>query len=210
MAKAEAVNSDIRYNLMTVVPDKRLAIMQRLSLLQNDRSLVTEALQQLTKKADTCDSERLSEETKLEFPQRRSTDYTTPLTVLTSPAPSSSSTDTASEIGSAFNSPVPTNTFQTEHSKFLIIKVSSKEPDEGTSSVETAEPELPATEASASEVGLEKGPDEDSPEDAPPHIDANPQHKSENPSESLYQSYALQDLSALIKNLETEISHCEG
>jgi hypothetical protein len=32
-------------------------------------------------------------------------DYSTPLTIQTSPAPSSSSTDTSSEVGSAFNSP---------------------------------------------------------------------------------------------------------
>jgi hypothetical protein len=35
-------------------------------------------------------------------------DYATPLTIQTSPAPSTSGTDTSSEIGSAFNSPTQT------------------------------------------------------------------------------------------------------
>lgn len=209
MAKAEASNSDIRYNLMAVVPDKRLAILQRLNLLKNDKSVVTEALQQMAKKLDSADSDTmLSAEKNLEFSKRK-TDFSTPLTVLTSPAPSSSSTDTASEIGSAFNSPVPTSALQTELTKFVIIKVSSKEADESTSSVENQSAEISTVEPSTSEEDPEKHLEEDAAEQAQPPPDE-VQTKSETASEAVNQTFALQDLSALIKNLEAEISHCEG
>lgn len=59
-------------------------------------------------------------------------DYSTPLTIQTSPAPSTSSTDTSSEVGSAFNSPTqgwgwnsgqssPTST--KDFKKFVVIRV---------------------------------------------------------------------------------------
>lgn len=209
MAKAEASNSDIRYNLMAVVPDKRLAIMQRLNLLKNDKLVVTEALQQMAKKSDSVDSDLLlSAEKNLDFSKPR-TDYGTPLTVLTSPAPSSSSTDTASEMGSAFNSPVPTNMLQTDLSKFVIIKVSSKEANESTSSVENQSAETSTVEPSTLVEEPEKRQDGDSTEpEQPPPVEV--QSKSETAAEAPNQTFALQDLSALIKNLEAEISHCEG
>ncbi|KAG8235073.1 hypothetical protein J437_LFUL015317 [Ladona fulva] len=43
-------------------------------------------------------------------------DYSTPLTIQTSPAPSNSSTDTSSEVGSAFNSPTQENSGRLLHS----------------------------------------------------------------------------------------------
>lgn len=209
MAKAEASNSDIRYNLMAVVPDKRLAIVQRLNLLKNDKSLVAEALQQMAKKSDSSDSDALlCAEKNLDFSKRR-TDFATPLHVLTSPAPSSSSTDTASEFGSAFNSPVPTNALQTEISKFLVIKVSAKESDESASSVENQSAETSTVEPNAEEDSEKRLLGDDSLEQEQPPPDE-PQTNSETPPEARNQTFALQDLSALIKNLEAEISHCEG
>lgn len=66
-------------------------------------------------------------------------DYATPLRIQTSPAHSSSSTDTSSEIGSAFNSPTqawgwnsgqssPTST--KDFKKFVVIRVSGDEKNE--------------------------------------------------------------------------------
>lgn len=62
-------------------------------------------------------------------------DYSTPLTIQTSPAPSTSSTDTSSDIGSAFNSPTqawnwaqnsPTSK---DFKRFVVIKVSEEDKD---------------------------------------------------------------------------------
>lgn len=44
---AAAEYSDIRFNLMAVVPDKRLAITHKLNMLKTNRQIVLEALQQL-------------------------------------------------------------------------------------------------------------------------------------------------------------------
>jgi len=44
---AAAEYSDIRFNLMAVVPDKRLAITHKLNMLKTNRRIVLEALQQL-------------------------------------------------------------------------------------------------------------------------------------------------------------------
>lgn len=152
---------DIRFNLMAVVPDRRLAISHKLTMLKTNRQIVLEALQQLVKlshhdgndthshsdceklekiskihhDADTKDdnlnqselinteeSERTIDNNNDEDDANNSSsssgdknnvekvvmcelDYATPLRIQTSPAHSSSSTDTSSEIGSAFNSP---------------------------------------------------------------------------------------------------------
>ncbi|XP_049841979.1 ubiquitin carboxyl-terminal hydrolase calypso isoform X1 [Schistocerca gregaria] len=169
---------DIRFNLMAVVPDRRIALTRKIKMLKTNRQIVLEALQQLVKltqseqhrhrqqreeegdekpsasavaedeerddtpggdgtdgdaEADGLSPARDSEQSggtdcsSLEAPegglekasasaspqQRRQQrqqqlcplDYSTPLTIQISPAPSSSSTDTSSEVGSAFNSP---------------------------------------------------------------------------------------------------------
>ncbi|OAD54373.1 Ubiquitin carboxyl-terminal hydrolase calypso [Eufriesea mexicana] len=165
MATGEQLQ-DIRFNLMAVVPDRRLAISHKLTMLKTNRQIVLEALQQLVKlslqdgtEKNSNDSEKsdksyekknkIDEENALpnkseidesssvpaitverssdsttdtEEPASSITsgktesngmekvvmcalDYATPLRIQTSPAHSSSSTDTSSEIGSAFNSP---------------------------------------------------------------------------------------------------------
>lgn len=62
-------------------------------------------------------------------------DYSTPLTIQTSPAPSTSSTDTSSEVGSAFNSPTQSwNWVAAQNSptskdfkRFVVIKVADED-----------------------------------------------------------------------------------
>ncbi|PBC32713.1 Ubiquitin carboxyl-terminal hydrolase BAP1 [Apis cerana cerana] len=164
MATGEQLQ-DIRFNLMAVVPDRRLAISHKLTMLKTNRQIVLEALQQLVKlshqdgteknsndsdKSDksydkknktddenvppnksevdesssvptitvernndsTIDTEESATsvtsgkaESNMEKVVMCALDYATPLRIQTSPAHSSSSTDTSSEIGSAFNSP---------------------------------------------------------------------------------------------------------
>lgn len=198
MATGEQLQ-DIRFNLMAVVPDRRLAISHKLTMLKTNRQIVLEALQQLVKlshqdgteknsndsdKSDksydkknktddenvppnkseidesssvpTITVERNSDSTiDIEEPATSVTsgkaesnmekvvmcalDYATPLRIQTSPAHSSSSTDTSSEIGSAFNSPTqawgwnsgqssPTST--KDFKKFVVIRVSGDEKNE--------------------------------------------------------------------------------
>lgn len=55
MATEEKYN-DIRFNLMAVVPDKRLAISHKLTLLKANRTIVLEVLEKLSK------SKRVEEE----------------------------------------------------------------------------------------------------------------------------------------------------
>ncbi|XP_017761476.1 PREDICTED: ubiquitin carboxyl-terminal hydrolase calypso [Eufriesea mexicana] len=199
MATGEQLQ-DIRFNLMAVVPDRRLAISHKLTMLKTNRQIVLEALQQLVKlslqdgtEKNSNDSEKsdksyekknkIDEENALpnkseidesssvpaitverssdsttdtEEPASSITsgktesngmekvvmcalDYATPLRIQTSPAHSSSSTDTSSEIGSAFNSPTqawgwnsgqssPTST--KDFKKFVVIRVSGDEKNE--------------------------------------------------------------------------------
>ncbi|XP_020287382.1 ubiquitin carboxyl-terminal hydrolase calypso [Pseudomyrmex gracilis] len=191
---------DIRFNLMAVVPDRRLAISHKLTMLKTNRQIVLEALQQLVKlksHQDGSNMEKSSQDSdkdkqyekrnkeeenglpaKTEIEEstiptinvERSNDpsavidesvsgiasgktepsgmekvvmcaldYATPLQIQTSPAHSSSSTDTSSEIGSAFNSPTqawgwnsgqnsPTST--KDFKKFVVIRVAGDEKNE--------------------------------------------------------------------------------
>ncbi|KAH0950784.1 hypothetical protein HN011_006764 [Eciton burchellii] len=201
MATGEQLQ-DIRFNLMAVVPDRRLAISHKLTMLKTNRQIVLEALQQLMKwshqdgnntekgaQHDATDKEKpyekrnkteeengLSAKTEIEESSSIPTinvernndsavieesvsgittgktetsgmekvvmcalDYATPLRIQTSPAHSSSSTDTSSEIGSAFNSPTqawgwnsgqssPTST--KDFKKFVVIRVAGDEKSE--------------------------------------------------------------------------------
>lgn len=177
---------DIRFNLMTVVPDRRLAITHKLKMLKTNKQIVLDALQQLMKikhsemKANKEEAEKLKKEnadmqnieikveegdpsttnlsqnevkpeesnkTDQELPAIKDKvmlcplDYSTPLTIQTSPAPSTSSTDTSSEIGSAFNSPTQAwNWVAAQNSptskdfkRFVVLKVANdeKEPKAG-------------------------------------------------------------------------------
>ncbi|KAL6424684.1 hypothetical protein ACFW04_009981 [Cataglyphis niger] len=199
MATGEQLQ-DIRFNLMAVVPDRRLAISHKLTMLKTNRQIVLEALQQLVKlshqdgsnvekSSHDSDKEKHNEKrhktedenglpTKTEIEESSiptinvernnesvvimdesisgitsgktessgmekvvmcALDYATPLRIQTSPAHSSSSTDTSSEIGSAFNSPTqawgwnsgqssPTST--KDFKKFVVIRVAGDEKNE--------------------------------------------------------------------------------
>ncbi|XP_032678132.1 ubiquitin carboxyl-terminal hydrolase calypso [Odontomachus brunneus] len=201
MATGEQLQ-DIRFNLMAVVPDRRLAISHKLTMLKTNRQIVLEALQQLVKlsyqdgsgtdksshdsdKEKQYDKRNKTEDengvsAKTEIEESTTTiptinvernndstvvidesvssitsgktesngmekvvmcalDYATPLRIQTSPAHSSSSTDTSSEIGSAFNSPTqawgwnsgqssPTST--KDFKKFVVIRVAGDEKNE--------------------------------------------------------------------------------
>lgn len=123
---------------MAVVPDRRLAITHKLKMLRTNRQIVVDALQQLVKMKAQAIDHSSNDETKdsLKIPRDKvilcPLDYSTPLTIQTSPAPSNSSTDTSSEIGSAFNSPTQSAwvAWQQQHSpttkdfkKFVVIRV---------------------------------------------------------------------------------------
>ncbi|CAL7940429.1 unnamed protein product [Xylocopa violacea] len=199
MATGEQLQ-DIRFNLMAVVPDRRLAISHKLTMLKTNRQIVLEALQQLVKlshqdgtekssndfdKSDKSYEKKIKVDDENALPHKSDTDepssiptitverssdtatdtdeaassitsgktesngmekvvmcaldYATPLRIQTSPAHSSSSTDTSSEIGSAFNSPTqawgwnsgqssPTST--KDFKKFVVIRVSGDEKNE--------------------------------------------------------------------------------
>ncbi|XP_015438814.1 PREDICTED: ubiquitin carboxyl-terminal hydrolase calypso [Dufourea novaeangliae] len=198
MATGEQLQ-DIRFNLMAVVPDRRLAISHKLTMLKTNRQIVLEALQQLVKLSHQDGTEKNtndSEKSDKHYEKRSKTDdenilsnkseidesssipaitversdvagdteesasgitsgktesngmekvvmcaldYATPLRIQTSPAHSSSSTDTSSEIGSAFNSPTqawgwnsgqssPTST--KDFKKFVVIRVAGDEKNE--------------------------------------------------------------------------------
>ncbi|XP_065159733.1 ubiquitin carboxyl-terminal hydrolase calypso [Atheta coriaria] len=245
---------DIRFNLMAVVPDKRLAITHKLKMLKTNRQIVLDALQQLMKikhteqkqqereasapalscasanltpsvtctlvdadesteapappcieRADVelsiCASPMPTQPSALEMKKvtLRPLDYSTPLTIQTSPAPSTSSTDTFSEMGSAFNSPTAAFNWAAaqnspsckDFKRFVVIRVegeidaatappdaqNSKKPNTGHARVRTSDGDT---------VVAEKNP-----ELLEPH------------------TFAPQDLLALLRNLESEICVCE-
>lgn len=175
---------DIRFNLMAVVPDRRLAITHKLKMLKTNKQIVLDALQQLMKikhpdvkvekdegdiksevKEETTEEKIMDivasmsssnsgteKKSESETPTNTLTgkpdaakikllcplDYSTPLTIQTSPAPSSSSTDTSSEVGSAFNSPTQTwswgsaqasPTSSKDFKKFVVIRVANDDKD---------------------------------------------------------------------------------
>lgn len=186
---------DIRFNLMAVVPDRRLAITHKLKMLKTNKQIVLDALQQLVKIKHSDKGEKEEQESvhkkevetekaevvadttetttgiylsiyvllssicflvaqvkpteelnvKIEPPLAKPKekvllcplDYSTPLTIQTSPAPSTSSTDTSSEVGSAFNSPTQAwNWANAQNSptckdlkRFVVIKVASDDKD---------------------------------------------------------------------------------
>lgn len=210
------VSSDIRYNLMAVVPDKRLAITHKLSMLKTNRQIVLEALQQLVQQSSTSSlSPHPDGDTKLSlgtFHGDKKADYSTPLTIETSPVPSSSSTDTSSEVGSALNSPRQSSPYTKDFSKFVVIRVAmgSDLGEYGSKAKKVCleagalpprwekppSSRLVASAACISPLVAEKKPEEE--------------HFTSKKMEAQSHTFALKDLLALAKNLETEISHCEG
>lgn len=320
---------DIRFNLMAVVPDKRLAITHKLNMFKTNRQIVVEVLQQLVKlnhpdltlnsdkdskdspenkhkendksidhldsvasiedvldlatpnkiprklkcdknpspsdgqdtKCSTSDKEELNSNStsindctnlernnllkvpllvktvqndhiKLESSDNAKSsekvpDYSTPLTIQTSPAPSTSSTDTSSEVGSAFNSPTQAwgwNSGQNspnnakDFKKFVVIRVAVAANDDKMDSP-TVRPKRDLgvrkvrLEAGALPKGWEK------PSGAKVSgmkISPLAKNNSSKPDdggktiETPHHTFAPKDLLALLKNLEGEILLCEG
>ncbi|KAJ8683241.1 hypothetical protein QAD02_019033 [Eretmocerus hayati] len=297
---------DIRFNLMAVVPDRRLAISHKLTMLKTNRQIVVEALQQLVKlthqnsvenhcnknsfnsnsnshsdveksnkfndKKDKTEEENGTivkieiessttlpvisveqfQDSTCETPNEDSSnsglkpsssvtekvvnvcalDYATPLQIQTSPAHSSSSTDTSSEIGSAFNSPSQTwgwtsgqisPTSSKDFKKFVVIRVAGDEKNENSRSSNNTN--INGKRMASEGVSLNKrvclsG------EIRIPHArvktsngdtvtDEKKVEKIDSKLCSKYpeilepHTFAPKDLLALLKNLEHEISMCE-
>lgn len=210
------VSSDIRYNLMAVVPDKRLAITHKLNMLKTNRQIVLEAFQQLIQQSSASsllpnpDSDsKLSLGT---FHGDKKADYSTPLTIQTSPVPSSSSTDTSSEVGSALNSPCQSSPYTKDFSKFVVIRVAMG----GDLGEYSSRAKKVCLEAGALPPGWEKPPGSrlvaSAARISPLVAEKQPEeeHFTSKKLESQNHTFAPKDLLALVKNLEAEISHCEG
>lgn len=335
IATGEKFN-DIRFNLMAVVPDKRLAITHKLNMLKTNRQIVLEALQQLVKLNHpdltvTSDKENNTEKDKLDnhksqngskrkesskplengldsyasiedvldlatpnkIPKKKTTtkklddsqdknikndvkgsdtetnlenceslerhnlskislivtsddneiktevlgtvkhgekmpDYSTPLTIQTSPAPSTSSTDTSSEVGSAFNSPTQGwgwNSGQSspnsakDFKKFVVIRVAMAGSEDkidsptGKGRRDTLGVRKVCLEAGALPKGWEKPPGIKVAGLRASHLTLDSKRSDNDSSkkiESQHHTFAPKDLLALLKNLEGEISLCEG
>ncbi|XP_054290622.1 ubiquitin carboxyl-terminal hydrolase calypso-like [Macrosteles quadrilineatus] len=328
---------DIRFNLMAVVPDKRLAITHKLNMLKTNRQIVLEALQQLVKlnHPDLAvkpekDSKGKSEDTKVSpgskrkesnkaiengldslasiedaldlvtpnkiprkqhSPRKHSNtedkeekaeksedtdenlktspvnsceslerhnlskislivtsdeneqikpeisetskagekmpDYSTPLTIQTSPAPSTSSTDTSSEVGSAFNSPTQAwgwNSGQSspnnakDFKKFVVIRVAMAGSEEKMDSPTKSKRDSLGVRKVCLDAGaLPKGWEKPSSGKVSgmkisPLALSNKLKSDESGKkiETPHHTFAPKDLLALLKNLEGEISLCEG
>lgn len=157
--------SEIRFNLMAVVPDRRLAIHHKLKMLKTNRQIVLDALRHLVKvkkdkkeedknnivmekedeKTDTVPVSNSTEEAPSSAPKSVTTlgplDYATPLTIQTSPAPSTSGTDTSSDVGSAFNSPTQAwnwsggqqpSPSSRDFKRFVVIRMSEQEEEQNS------------------------------------------------------------------------------
>ncbi|XP_018392836.1 PREDICTED: ubiquitin carboxyl-terminal hydrolase calypso isoform X2 [Cyphomyrmex costatus] len=296
MATGEQLQ-DIRFNLMAVVPDRRLAISHKLTMLKTNRQIVLEALQQLMKlshqdgnaeknshkeidpdkekqyekRNKTEDENGLSTKTEMEESPTIPTinvernndsavvmdesvsgiasgktestmekvvmcalDYATPLRIQTSPAHSSSSTDTSSEIGSAFNSPTqawgwnsgqssPTST--KDFKKFVVIRVAGDEKNEAGLSrslgniningkrLVSDSGHLHKKVCLSSEVRIPharvKTSNGDTVTEEKKVEKIDPKLCSKYPELFEPHTFAPKDLLALLKNLEHEISVCE-
>lgn len=211
---------DIRFNLMAVVPDRRLAITHKLKMLKTNKQIVLDALQQLMKIKHSDKEEAKKDEPSEEPPQSATEsgqendpteprpkekvtlcplDYSTPLTIQTSPAPSTSSTDTSSEVGSAFNSPTQAwNWAAAQNSpnskdlkRFVVIKVANEEREAQKGSEGQGGQKKPAHARVKTSNGDTVVAEKKNPELLEPH------------------TFAPQDLLALLRNLENEICMCE-
>lgn len=243
---------DIRFNLMAVVPDRRLAITHKLKMLKTNKQIVLDALQQLMKsKHMSLEKEEVKKEAETAILEAKSAaeeveavkqetetkpsedvkideaaskikekvmlcplDYSTPLTIQTSPAPSTSSTDTSSEIGSAFNSPTQAWNWAAGQSspttkdfkRFVVIKVANEDKEtNNTSLASNSNGKRPVPEPTTIESKkLNTGHARVRTSDGDPVV-------AEKKSPELLEphTFAPQDLLALLKNLENEICICE-
>jgi ubiquitin carboxyl-terminal hydrolase calypso len=192
---------DIRYNLMAVVPDRRVTYLNKLNILKTNRHIVLEALERImrpTRLPEPFDYHNYSKyPTSIEYQDPPNIDDETidnnqpineplsidtktsnssisvPLTIATSNISpmSSSSTDTSSEVGSAFNSPTPGTSSNDIVNNFYVFKILDKDKKES--------PTLPK------------------------------EIESKTTPASLTKSFGPRDLVALSKALNAEINICE-
>ncbi|XP_065349591.1 ubiquitin carboxyl-terminal hydrolase calypso isoform X1 [Cloeon dipterum] len=193
---------DIRFNLMAVVPDKRIALNNKLEMLKTNRQIVLDALKTLVSEAkQNADKSKPSkggraskEAEKGDSESHKSIDFSTPLTVQTSPA---SSTDASSDIGSAgsMNSPVP--------SKLILLwKRGISETSDGCLELKAAkmeDPEAGPSDSNDSEAG--------SKDNLMTKVD--PKLVAKYPTLFGPHTFAPKDLLVLLKNLDHGIQQCE-
>ncbi|CAG9764494.1 unnamed protein product [Ceutorhynchus assimilis] len=231
--------NEIRFNLMAVVPDRRLAIQHKLKMLRTNKQIVLDALQQIvkikdkgsgktetaagagepTKPVKTEDIKTETLEVKQEIkppieepiPTNSNTltlcplDYSTPLTIQTSPAPSTSGTDTPSDIGSssAFNSPTQgwnwANAAQNSPNsrdlkRFVVLRMAEQEKN---NSIEINK--SPEKKSSSGVVH------------ARVHTSDGDPVIAEKKNQDILEphTFAPKDLLSLLRNLENEICLCE-
>ncbi|KAG5894632.1 hypothetical protein JTB14_026163 [Gonioctena quinquepunctata] len=235
--------NEIRFNLMAVVPDRRLAIQHKLKMLRTNKQIVLDALQHLVKIKDKsgglvktenqAEAPKLlnADEVKAEDPLKEEPeedanittknepissntkvtlcplDYATPLMIQTSPAPSTSGTDTPSDLGSAFNSPTQAwnwaNSSGCQNSptsrdlkRFVVLRMAEQE-DRDRDKKETKPPEIMERKSSGGHARVHTS-------DGDPVI-------AEKKNQELLEphTFAPKDLLALLRNLENEICMCE-
>lgn len=231
--------NEIRFNLMAVVPDRRLAIQHKLKMLRTNKQIVLDAIQQIVKIKDkgggkiessTESPKVLKEEVKTDGEEQKlepktsteepsvnvatSTnsnmtlcplDYSTPLTIQTSPAPSTSGTDTPSDIGSssAFNSPTQSWNWATtaqnspnsrDLKRFVVLRMAEQE-------VNNEEKVNKPAEKKSSSGGIH----------ARVHTSDGDPVIAEKKNQDILEPYtfAPKDLLSLLRNLENEICLCE-
>ncbi|XP_060516737.1 ubiquitin carboxyl-terminal hydrolase calypso isoform X2 [Cylas formicarius] len=211
--------NEIRFNLMAVVPDRRLAIQHKLKMLRTNKQIVLDALQHLLSikdkgggKTDNLVKSHNDEEAVLPIEESKDEistqeteikaipeinegkslgplDYSTPLTIQTSPAPSTSTdTNTPSETGSisVLNSP----TYSCNWSGNVQEEKPSEKLDSSPSTTEEEKKSLNQGKTKPSE-GDSSGVEKRSQDILEPH------------------TFAPKDLLALLRNLENEICLCE-
>lgn len=293
---------DIRFNLMAIIPDRRIALSHKLNMLKTNREIVVTALQQLvhlnteSKKSivkddekeakdtsDLCSNSSLTEseaaminDLKLEtekteevksetievaqfheetlepsitsheltlssnqiaalsniksnlassskeniapFDKKELADYSTPLMIETSPTPSISGTDTSSEIGSAFNSPIALgwawNSCQAspcikDYKKF-VLRVTDDKGDSPTDIKKIQGETSEKKEELKTEIATPSPTPDKSSECKPEDTDAMTALMSKYPVLREPHTFAPKDLLALLKNVETEIANCEA
>ncbi|RZF32031.1 hypothetical protein LSTR_LSTR007109 [Laodelphax striatellus] len=169
-------------------------------------------------------------------------DYSTPLTIQTSPTPSTSSTDTSSEVGSAFNSPTQgwgwnsgqnsPNSSAKDFKKFVVIRVAMAGSAGGFSGDDKLDSgkgsksfRKVCLEAGALPKGWEKPPgsklgnlrmisplavSDGKMKNSPSKLSSPAGDRLNPPMETHQHTFAPKDLLALLRNLEVEISVCEG
>ncbi|XP_066249123.1 ubiquitin carboxyl-terminal hydrolase calypso [Euwallacea similis] len=225
--------NEIRFNLMAVVPDRRLAIQHKLKMLRTNKQIVLDALQQIMKIKDKgggkslennpieapkveakLDNEELHGEEPVAVPTTSSSsltlcplDYSTPLTIQTSPAPSTSGTDTPSDAGSssAFNSPTQgwnwANAAQNSPNsrdlkRFVVLRMAEQEKHHALEEKLSKPPEKkPSSGVVHARVHTSDG---------DPVI-------AEKKNQDILEphTFAPKDLLALLRNLDNEICLCE-